>query len=165
MITGKMPADGMPSGRVGDIISRCTRIKPDERYANVSELKAQITRQDIVHPECRRKFLPPGFRTLKPWKMIIALLGYAGITAVCCAVVYNTPDGPAPMREQITGRITLWISQMVMIFIVCNYCGIRDRMPIVKSRYLFVRIAGYIILEFLLILAAAAVSSFIDIFI
>lgn len=38
-------------------------------------------------------------------------------------------------------------------------------MPIVKSRYLFVRIAGYIILEFLLILAAAAVSSFIDIFI
>ena len=155
----------MPSGRVGDIISRCTRLKPDERYANVSELKAQITRQDIVHPECRRKFLPPGFRTLKPWKMIIALLGYAGITAVCCAVVYNTPDGPAPMREQITGRITLWISQMVMIFIVCNYCGIRDRMPIVKSRYLFVRIAGYIILEFLLILAAAAASSFIDIFI
>ena len=165
MITGKMPADGMPSDRVGDIISRCTRLKPDERYADVSELKAQITRHEIVHPECRRRFLPPGFRTLKPWKMIIALLGYAGITAVCCAVVYNTPDGPAPMREQITGRITLWISQMVMIFIVCNYCGIRDRIPIVKSRHLFVRIAGYIILEFLLILAAAAASSFIDIFI
>ncbi|MDD6234061.1 MAG: serine/threonine-protein kinase [Lachnospiraceae bacterium] len=164
MITGRMPADEMPPGRVGSIISKCTRLKPDERYGNVSELKDDITRKGITGPKDRRRFLPPGFRTLKPWKMIIALLGYAGITAVCRVVVYTTPDGPAPMREQITGRIALWISQMAMVFIACNYCGIRDRIPIVKNRHIFVRIIGYIILEFLLILAAAAVSSLIDVF-
>lgn len=164
MITGKMPSDEKAGGKAAGIIEKCTKLKPDERYADVTRLKNDIIKGREKTTKDRRRFLPPGFRTMKPWKMIIAVAGYAAITAVCRVVVYTTPDGPAPMREQISGRIALWVSQIAMVFIACNYCGIRNRIPVVKNRHLAVRIIGYIILELLLIVAAAAVSSFIDIF-
>ena len=38
MITGHLPKEGLPEGKVGEIIRKCTRIDPEDRYASVDDL-------------------------------------------------------------------------------------------------------------------------------
>ena len=38
MITGHLPKEGLPEGKIGEIIRKCTRIDPEDRYASVDDL-------------------------------------------------------------------------------------------------------------------------------
>lgn len=38
MITGHLPKEGLPKGEIGEIIQKCTRIDPKDRYASVDDL-------------------------------------------------------------------------------------------------------------------------------
>ena len=60
-----------------DVIQRCTQMDPSRRYPSARALKEALlnclgksSRSDIQGPVIN-PYLPPGFRTLNPWKMII----------------------------------------------------------------------------------------------
>ena len=72
LITGQHPLYKMADGRISIVIEKCIDVDPVKRYQNVSELE-----KGLKHPSKAHEFLPVGFRTLNPWKMIIAVLGYA----------------------------------------------------------------------------------------
>ena len=65
-----------------DVIQRCTQMDPSRRYPSARALKEALlnclgksSRSDIQGPVIN-PYLPPGFRTLNPWKMIIASVVY-----------------------------------------------------------------------------------------
>ncbi len=136
------------------IIDKCTQMNPSDRMENVYKLKADIKKlkqskvaKQSVKPAKWKKFIPPGFRTKRPWKMLIATIGYLFIilTSLCLQVENPTP-------------ITLWANRIIFILVmlsvvVCcfNYCDIRRFMPLCMNRHRIIRYLGVFLLCLFLI--------------
>ena len=90
----------------------------------------------------KNRLWPPGFRTCKPWKMVTASLVYLVLT-VFCFTLEITEDGDPLSGGRLRFEQTLiWLSQLLFIGILFNYCGMRDRLPLVRNRHLPIRILG-----------------------
>ena len=92
----------------------------------------------------------PGFRSKKLWKLIVAVAGYLFITALCFST--NISDGkgnPLPQAEQMFERFMIWGSQIFFVFFVCDYRGIRRKIPVANQRNLGVRLIVYVAAEFI----------------
>ncbi len=69
-----------PTDIFDSIINKCTEINPSDRIENVHKLKAEIeklkryirSKPQLAKSATWRDFLPPGFRTKTPWKMLTA---------------------------------------------------------------------------------------------
>ena len=87
-------------------------------------------------PASWRRFLPPGFRTGKVWKMAVSALYYFFLVELCAALTMN--DAPASPAF----RIITFACGLSVVLITCNYLGIQTRLPLARSRHLPVRILG-----------------------
>lgn len=168
MILRKFPVEEIVDGKLGAVIRRCIFVNPDERYQNVRELEQALeelypsvieeeektgeAQENQTLPEWRR-FLPPGFRSGKIWKMILAILGYLMMINIFMSVEIKEDGVMSGSRElHLLQKILLTLSQFVEIGFLFNYLGCRESTPILNSKNPFLRIAGFVILEFLLLL-------------
>lgn len=167
MILRKFPVEEIVDGKLGAVIRRCIFVNPDERYQNVKELeqaledffpsvikeveKSEEIAENQMLPEWRR-FLPPGFRSGKIWKMVLALLGYLIIIYIFLSLELMEDGVPVPGGIALPQKILFILSQFAEVGVVFNYLGCRDHTPLLNSKNPFVRITGYVILEFLLLL-------------
>ena len=74
LITGKLPIEQIPKTSIKKIISRCVDIDPQRRYQSAKRLKSAVS---VYSPRNYTKSMKVlrhivGFRTLKPWKMVIS---------------------------------------------------------------------------------------------
>ena len=58
---------------------------------------------------------------------------------------------------QIFQRFIIWLYHIVFVFLVCNYRGIRQKIPVVSSENRWIRIGGYIVAYMILRVTAACV--------
>ncbi len=165
IVTRKFPVEEMADGRLGEIIKKCTYIDPKERYQTVDELWKQVQK---LYPEYVEKekggkenlrIVPPGFRSKTPWKMLVAVLGYWGITDFCFTMEITSKSMDLTEYMIRTEQALIWVSQIIYICIVCNYCGIRDHIMLLNSRHRIVRIIGYFIAEVVLVISSAFMCS------
>ncbi|MCR5666962.1 MAG: serine/threonine protein kinase, partial [Eubacterium sp.] len=81
MLTGNISREQIHPGHFSSVIKRCLKLNPSERYASVAALKAALTGNYLW-----TKYLPPGFRSLKPTHMLLAIIMYMliifGLTGV-----------------------------------------------------------------------------------
>lgn len=150
------------------IIEKCTRIDPHHRYDSVEELKSALMR--LTEPgtdvrtagsftgRARLRFLPPGFRSLTPWKMIIAACGYILLVYLCLTSSIQGKSGAA-----------LWTERVIMLFVFLgsifagfDYLGIRGNFLFGRHRNLLLRIAGGAVLIVLYIFIMMVILSFIE---
>lgn len=78
MLTGQMPDKALCVGYFGDIVTKATKFKPDERYSNAIEFSLAVrgrAKQKLPLIESFFRHIP-GFRSMKIYKMVIALIGY-----------------------------------------------------------------------------------------
>ena len=137
--------------RLTDIIEKCIEIKPSDRYETVSELKAALKYKepDITEPVQSlsfRDYLLPGFRTLTPWKMIVATLSYLMLFVLCLSLEVKDTYGAALWVQ----RIFCLLMFLSIIFGTCNYLNIQRFLPLCKSKYRIIKYTGIIILDFML---------------
>lgn len=88
MLTGEMPNKNIYSGKFGKIIKKAIHMDADVRYKNIKTLKSAITGivPDDAPLAVKIVRTIPGFRTLTPWKMIIATwiyLAYSPLIFIC----------------------------------------------------------------------------------
>ncbi len=130
------------------IINKCTQMDPRKRYRSVKELKMALMRLLGTDTENRSAsflfsyLLPPGFRTMTAWKMVIAIPTYVLIFWLCLTLEVKDTFGTALWIE----RIFLLIIFLVDIFVGFNYLGVRDRFPLCKSNNRVVRTLGVVTL-------------------
>ncbi len=177
MILRKFPVEEIVGGKLGVVIRRCTFVNPNERYQNVKELeqaleesypsvieetvKAEGTAENRVLPEWRR-FLPPGFRSGKVWKMVVGILGYLMIINIFLSLEILEDGVPVNGGIAFPQKVLLILSQFAEVGVVFNYLGCRDNTPLLNSKNPVFRIAGYVILEFLLLLIVIILWDFLD---
>lgn len=138
------------------VIRKCTQLSPSKRYSSAGALKnallsclGQSSRPDItgtvVNP-----YLPPGFRTLNPWKMLIASAVYLLVFNVSLTM----PDETASMPVLWMERMLVLSLALINIALGSNYLGIQQYMPFHDSSSRAMKVTG-------VLLTMAVVSVFI----
>ena len=76
MLTGCFPREKLYDGKLSTVILKCISIDPSKRFRSVTRLSDSLS-----HGRVPFWFLPPGFRTRTPWKMITAVTAAARAAA------------------------------------------------------------------------------------
>ena len=129
------------------VIRKCTQLSPSKRYSSAGALKnallsclGQSSRPDItgtvVNP-----YLPPGFRTLNPWKMLIASAVYLLVFNVSLTM----PDETASMPVLWMERMLVLSLALINIALGSNYLGIQQYMPFHDSSSRAMKVTGVLL--------------------
>ena len=184
MLVREFPMEKLTEGKFRTIVLKCIKINPEDRYQNVDELKADICNAAEIPcssmdsdknkfycaQSCKKDqageipfYKIPGFRTGKVWKMIVAVIGYALVTVTAWSLEVHDANGKLLPQSKLTlERLVVWLSQIVFIFFVCDYMGMRRDIPVVNSKNRFVRLLGYVAAEFIFLFAAAAICAILE---
>jgi len=136
------------------IINKCTEIDPKNRYKSVSAIKSAIMKTDKhldvqteEAPKGWRSFLPPGFRTATPWKILVAIFCYAFIFWLSLSLIIEGEAGFMMWANRICCLI-------IMLFVVVsafNYLNVQKLMPLCKSENLIIKCIGVVLLDCMVI--------------
>lgn len=140
--------------KFNNIINKSTQIDPNDRYGSVMELKAEleplnekqyIPKKTIKKQKLKPKdLIPPGFRTLTPWKMIVAVLVYFLIFYVGFNIEFNNTDG----FKLWLNRFFCLIIMLTVVLLSFNYCDVQRFFPLCKSKDNFWHRFGIVLLDF-----------------
>lgn len=130
------------------LINKCIQMNPDDRFANVTELKNTLLH--IINPQSKtnaspkRKLslAPPGFRTLTPWKMIFSFFTYLFLIYLSFTMEVENVFGMQLWIE----RIFCFIMYMLIILICNNYLNVQSYFPLCCHQNKFIKILGVAIL-------------------
>ncbi|MCD8116391.1 MAG: serine/threonine protein kinase [Oscillospiraceae bacterium] len=134
LITGTRDVKALP-GRLGAVAHKCTDMEPGRRYGSMEQLKRALQR--AAPP--RHDWLPPGFRSGNPWKMLVAAAGY--LLMLDMAVTMDM-EGVAAGALLPIARVGWGLMELAMVLTVFNYRNIWDRLPLTRNRRLWVRLLG-----------------------
>ena len=152
LVTGRHPKEGLPDGRLGKIVRKCTRIDPKDRYRNVEELLDVLstchapTDQTYNYPS-RSKYMIPGFRSKKPVNILVAIFVYAFFLSISLSY---TAEGIAPGFQTWVERIIYTIFGFMILFFTGNYLDIWSIMGISRIRNAWVRFIAVLAFDCLL---------------
>lgn len=127
-----------------DIIRKCLNMNPDDRYLDIKSLRKDILKIHEKLEKNKVSWIPPGFRTKKIWKMVIAILGYIFIFDLCI-VVYEPRDGTGIIL--IIQKIIFFCAMMNLLFLYSNYRGIFTRIPLIREKNIVLKLIGYILIS------------------
>ncbi len=102
-----------------------------------------------------RGFIPPGFRSRTPWKMIVALMGYAFVTWFCFTLDFEREGVTVQNGLVFFEQFMVWISQLAFIGIVWDYRGCKRYLPFLNQKKAGRRVLRYLLLDFVLLFLAA----------
>ncbi len=138
-----------PTHKYDRIITSCTQLEPNQRYASVTVLQQCLQAKGVrkkailAEPRSKRRFLPPGFRLLSPWRMILATPGYALLIYLFFRLDLDNSQGVLLWVE----RLLVFLMLISYALIGANYLDIRSLMPISKSRKRLLRYVGIVLLD------------------
>lgn len=152
LVTGVLPKDRMPRGRLGKVIKKCTRIDPKDRYRSAKELQSALA-SCRSHPDqyerntYRNNFWIPGFRSKKPMNILMALFIYTFAFSICLRF---TAEGIEPGFQTWVERIIYSIGTFIMLLFTGNYLDIWSVMGISRIRNAWLRFFAVLAFDALL---------------
>ena len=154
-LTGRMPAQWLAEGKLQRIIRRCTELDPKDRYCSAKELAQALKRASKMKIE----WLPPGFRTLRPHKMVIALIWYMLFAAFLFSIRPGDFDDPT---TYISMRVAFVAMGLLTVAFCTDYMGIRKYFPFMRSQKPVLRILGAVLALFLIFWAGILLSTILE---
>lgn len=153
LLTGKIPQESFAKGKLAPIIAKCTKLEPKERFFSVDDIITELeklqNRESVSHKkklEC--PYAPPGFRTLKPLRIIASCFGYYFLFWI----------GANLEVEPVTNNLDLWLNRIACILICLsqvffwgNYLDMQEKMGLFRIQNQGVRLAAKIGISILLV--------------
>ena len=113
LLTGKLPNECMPKGKIGYIIRRCLYMDMTRRYRNAGALKRALypymTKGQPLPVRILRKI--PGFRSLSVIKMIVAVMVYMFIGSCVWLAI------PEINAQDFVVRALLWLYLIYCLYL------------------------------------------------
>lgn len=178
MLVKQFPVEQMAEGDLMPVIQKCTRMDREQRYQSVEELEQDVRKLTGMPPripvanEWNRRdkdvkkqlsgFIPPGFRRKKPIHMISAAAGYLFLICLCFTLELTQDNVPLTGGKLWFERTLIFLSQITMVLLAWNYRRWRDQLPLIKSGNIPIRIVGFILTEFILLVIAAFVCAVLE---
>ena len=156
MLTSCHPQQLAACGSIARVIKTCTHMDPNKRYDSILKLEKALRKlkpggiNEALHPGVKNTplaeipdryhpFAPPGFRSMKIWKMILAVLGYASL--IWLSATLEVEDATLPLTILIY-RLTAFLTLISWILIFANYGGVCHHLPLARSNNLPVSLIG-----------------------
>ncbi len=135
-----------------DIVKKCTLIKADDRYRDVTEMMYALGR--VFHKDFqwnkdtfRYSRLPVGFRSNRTINKIIAVVGYTGLFVLCFSMGDIDQEGTfTNIYLLMAYRVLLYVSFLTPVYVANNYLGVLDLMPLCRSDSGVIRFLGTVIM-------------------
>jgi len=156
LATGAMPWERLAGGRLRRIIRRCLKLEPKDRYIDARELQSALKRAAAMGIE----WLPPGFRSLKWYKMIPAALWYLYILYFSLT---HTVNGSDPVHE-LSSRLLYGAAHLFPTLFYGNYLDVQRFFPFMRSKSRHLRIVGLVIAPFVTLFLGVAIYLFVTAF-
>lgn len=152
MLTGEFPMNKLHKGRLSKIISKCIEMDPNKRFQNVEELNrdlVKLSKTSKIQDKKHYITFPnlPGFRSdillfkilASSWYLILILTAFGFFS------------------DDFSNKARLWDIVIVTYFfsltlLYGNYNNIDSKLPLLRSRNIFIKLVGYILYPFLLFL-------------
>lgn len=154
---GRMLADAFPrNARIQQIAKKATTFDPDGRYNNARELSDVLSKRLSPTLKLKPLFPPPGFRTRKIWKILIAIPAYPLI--IYFVLTFGADRNT--LGEKYILRVLIGLIILASIDICTSWTGIYDSLPFISHRNLFLRYLFkfiYIIIAFVALLILTVV--------
>ena len=156
-----------PTHDFDNVIENCTQLTPSLRYHTVTALKQDlslVTNAFIdfnAETEQNKKsshFLPPGYRTKTPWKMMLSSIVYIIIFGLCCTVDIENVYGAKLWLE----RVFMLIMFLTIIFCGFNYMDMQKFLPLCKNKYRFLHYIGIVLLDTIIIFSLFVILIIIE---
>lgn len=137
-LCGKLPVEMLYGGRFRRIIKTCVMPDPKDRYHDIRDLLAALKKAS------REKlyFLPPGFRSLKWYKMLPACFGYGFLFCIIFAMSDTQFDTRLELR---LCQMTVLLTGMLNVFFFADYMNFRSCFPFMRSKHRILRILGFLL--------------------
>ena len=155
LITGCFPKDVLCSGSAARVVTKCTQMDPARRYSSVLQLKSVLRYISDTPVKHLHPFLPPGFRTMTWWKIIIALIMYPLLATLCLSLDLKDCNS---VPQLYTERALIGAWMIFTVALCCNYLNLADRFPLTRSRIQLVRLLGMALWSFAAFASAALIS-------
>lgn len=143
-----------PTDQYAEIISTCTQMNPADRFQSISTLKQAIQeiekpmQPNISKPITWKSLIPPGFRTLTPWKIGVSSMVYVFIFWLSLS-----------MELDDTTFFVLWLNRIFylvimlsIVFCSFNYCNIQRIFPLCGHQNRIFHYIGVVLLDLIIAL-------------
>lgn len=149
-LTSTLPA---PTDKFTSIINRCIQINPSDRFVSVKDLKEKLQGEKETFKNSKSDFftwkllIPPGYRTLTPWKIVVSTTIYLFIFWLSLTMEFQGIYGPVLWMERI-------FTLLIFLSIICctfNYCNVQHFWPLCKSKNPILHYIGVLLLNVLII--------------
>ncbi len=155
---GRMLKDAFPdNARIQKIASKASAFDPDGRYSDARELADVLARR--LSPKYKLKPLipPPGFRTGKIWKILLAIPAY--LIVIYYVLTFGSERNT--LQERIVLKIVLGLFIFVAVDICTSWTGLFDILPFMSHRNRFLRY----LFKLIYIIAAILFILFLSVFV
>ena len=144
------------------IITKCTQINPEDRYDSITSLKesilCMITPKESIDIIVKsnynnisgiRRFLPPGYRTLTPWRMLYATFGYAFLIWMTCTLDFKTSSSGQPVSSTVAiiEKVFVFIMSIAIILFNGNYLDMQKHFPVCRNKNPLIRHIGIALID------------------
>lgn len=104
------------------------------------------------------RFLPPGFRTKTPWKMLLSSIVYLFITWLCLSLEMENTYGAKLWLERV------FCLGMFLFAIFCgfNYLNVQNILPLCKSKNRILHYVGIVLLDVAVIFSLFVIMFIIE---
>ena len=148
MLTGKLPNQYIPGGRIGDVICKCVELSPALRYQSIAELqaaKASLSGKGTatIGKSNWRTYLPPGFRSKDSIRWLFSALGYGLLGLIGCGLEIKN----ASPLEVTLNRIFFILTVLSIVFFDGNYRNIQQKFIMTQSKRWWVRGLGILLVD------------------
>lgn len=159
----------VPTNIFDAIINKCTQIDSSDRPANVHVLKSEFKKlkarnanspQSPAHAAWSN-WLPPGFRTKTPWKILTSSIIYLFILGLSLA--FEVEDATA--FQLWFSRVIFFLAMLSIVFCWFNYRNIQRFIPFCRNEYKIIRYLGILLLNaavILILLLALIIAATLD---
>ena len=167
LLTGGYIKETTYNGPLKDIIDKCTMMDPDRRYQSVNELKAAFDNYLGLVPapdqSSQKSFLPPGFRSGRPFKMVLSTICYIFICFFCFSIDLKSQlKAPFSFVEIWLERICFLAFFIISVLLIFNYRGWLDKLPgIGKKNFKILKAAVSIYILFSILFALIVIFTMI----
>ena len=161
MLTGCFPSQKTADGHLGKVIEKCVQLDPKERFSTALEISAAAMGRSVGFEKKSRKriaWLPPGFRTLTPWKMVLASLCYIAI--IVFSVTLHIPSSKPVLA--IVAKTAAILTGLAIVFFSANWMDVLDHMRINKIQPAGLRIFLIVLFDLLIVLVFFIIGGLAD---
>ena len=161
LVTGDIPKRSLATGQIGHIVEKCTAIDPNDRYQNAAELFSALEKyrpSDKTKAALFIKWLPPGFRTLNPVKMLLS--GFLYVIFFIAAMQLDVKN--APSGKEWIDKTFFLVFFLVAVAFIGNYMDIWHVFRADRIKQPILRIVWICFIAFIALLLTLAVMMIVE---